>query len=276
MKSECGALSVNRHNAELFAEARRPQITDRRYALILFRVLKWGALFLALLLALGVGFVFYVYNERWYRLPTQQDILSHYTSTEVAGADTFIPLSKFPNHVRLAVLAAENSNYLVDGSAWGRCLWLAIKSVSQTGRTPTNLYGCGHNFPKRILSTMFPIESPARRSLSMAVYVRKAETVLTREQIFAWLLNKAYFGSNSYGISQAADTFYRKPAEKLTIAQAAMLAGLLKAPSRYSPIRDPSRARKRRDQVLLQMLERGMISSRQYQTALSEELGQSP
>ncbi len=94
----------------------------------------------------------------------------------------------------------------------------------------------------------------------------------TKDEIIGMYLNLAYFGESIYGIESAARTYFNKSAEKLSIAESALLAALQKAPNRYSPVKNRSRAETRRSIVLDEMLVSAFISPEEYLKALAEPL----
>lgn len=104
------------------------------------------------------------------------------------------------------------------------------------------------------------------RELFLALQI---ERQLTKEQIMELYINKIFLGHRAYGIVAAAQVYYGKPVEELTLEQFATLAGIPKAPSDFNPITDPERARIRRDWILSRMLKLNYIDQQQYQTALS-------
>ncbi|MFC0210752.1 transglycosylase domain-containing protein, partial [Chelativorans intermedius] len=95
------------------------------------------------------------------------------------------------------------------------------------------------------------------------------EQKYSKNQILEMYLNRVYFGSGAYGVEAAARRYFNKPAHEVTLAEAALLAGLLKAPSRLSPARDPRAAEERAQVVLAAMREQGMIGDSQFAAALS-------
>jgi penicillin-binding protein 1A len=94
----------------------------------------------------------------------------------------------------------------------------------------------------------------------------------TREQLLTIYLNRAYFGNDLIGAESASQHYYRKHASELDVAQAALIAGLIKAPSLYSPERHPDRAKERRDTVIHAMLRGGTITAEQAEAAEHSEL----
>src|SRR5438105_2720531 len=89
-----------------------------------------------------------------------------------------------------------------------------------------------------------------------------------RLPILTHYLNTVYFGHGAYGIQAAAKTYFSEPVTKLNLPQAALLAGLVQAPSDYEPIDHPRLARKRRNIVLRKMMQYGKISMRRYSAAV--------
>ncbi len=96
------------------------------------------------------------------------------------------------------------------------------------------------------------------------------EQKYTKDQILAMYLNRVFFGSNAYGVEAAARRYFNKSARDVNLGEAALLAGLLKAPSRLSPARDPEAAEARAQVVLQAMLEEGYITADEIKTAMSQ------
>ena len=100
----------------------------------------------------------------------------------------------------------------------------------------------------------------------------KLEHLLTKDQIFEIYLNQIYLGHRAYGFAAAAETYFGKPIQSLSIAEAAMLAGLPKAPSAYNPINNPKLSTLRRNAVLARMASTGVITLAQAKAAQAEKL----
>ena len=98
----------------------------------------------------------------------------------------------------------------------------------------------------------------------------------TKDQILEMYLNRVYFGSGAYGVEAASRRYFGKSARDVTLAEAALLAGLLKAPSRLSPARDPKAAEDRSQLVLAAMRDEGMISAKELTTAMSAPATRAP
>ncbi len=108
------------------------------------------------------------------------------------------------------------------------------------------------------------------RKLREAGYALAIETRLSKQQILEAYLNKVYLGGGAYGVDAAARRYFAKSADDLSLAEAAMLAGLIKAPSRYAPTRKLEDAQKRAALVLARMAEEGVISRAEAEAAISE------
>lgn len=106
------------------------------------------------------------------------------------------------------------------------------------------------------------------RKLNEILLALQIERDLDKEQILQLYLNKIYLGNRSYGVGAAAEVYYGKTVDQLSLPEIAMIAGLPKAPSAYNPLANPTRALQRRDYVLGRMQELGFIDSTEYQEAL--------
>jgi penicillin-binding protein 1A len=114
------------------------------------------------------------------------------------------------------------------------------------------------------------------RKLTEACLAVQLDRKWSKDRILTEYLNDIYFGQQAYGIEAAARTYFDEPASKLTLDQAALIAGLPQAPSTYDPITSPQAARQRRAEVLQAMLTAGDISQRRYRAALAQPLGLRP
>ena len=115
-------------------------------------------------------------------------------------------------------------------------------------------------------------EKTVKRKLSEILLALRVEKALTKEEIMELYLNKIFFGHRAYGISAAAELYYGKTLDQLTLPEMAMLAGLPKAPSANNPLTDPERARERRDYILGRMFELGYIDATEQEAAQAAPL----
>ncbi len=186
---------------------------------------------------------------------------------------TFIPFYKIPDHVKKAFIAIEDERFYkhhgIDFIGILRALYYDIKAgrIVQGGSTIT----------QQLAKLLFlkPERSISRKIKEAALSIQ-IEKKYTKDEILGLYLNQAFFGTNAYGIEAAAHTYFGKPTEDLSIAEAALLAALPRAPSYYSPFKHPSLALKRRNLVLKKMLEQGYITTEEYEEALTEPLPEKP
>lgn len=176
-----------------------------------------------------------------------------------------IDLRKLPPHVPGAVIAVEDRRFYehhgVDPRGLARAMWVNLQAgeVAQGGSTIT----------QQVAKNLFL--TPDRtlpRKIKEALLALKLEQRFSKDEILALYLNRVYFGAGTYGIEAAAERYFGKQAKDLTVYQAAMLAGLLKAPSRYNPVRDPDLAKTRTEVVLSTMVDTGVLTPQQGQAAL--------
>src|SRR5215468_2007771 len=184
-----------------------------------------------------------------------------------------VPLAHIPSHVRLAFLAAEDADFYrhrgVDPVGIARALVMNVvrHQVVQGGSTITQ------QVVKALLLTP---ERSFERKLKELVLALRLEKKLSKDDILYLYLNQIYFGAGAYGVQAAARTFFDVDVEDLTIAQAALLAGLPQRPTEYDPQKHPRAARMRQHYVLERMRREKFISEEEYQEALAEELDIQP
>ena len=180
-----------------------------------------------------------------------------------------LSLHEIPRHLLQAVIATEDRRFYEHGGidpyglvrAMAANLWAG--HVVQGGSTITQ------QAAKNIFLTP---ERSLRRKAQELLLALWLEHKFSKNEILELYLNRVYLGSGSYGIAAAAQKYFGKKVSELSLPECAMLAGLLKAPSRYSPINDPALARQRQQQVLENMVEAGYIIPREQAVALSRPL----
>ena len=180
-----------------------------------------------------------------------------------------VPMKSIPQHVIYAFLAAEDKAfYEHDGvnitsiiRAFIINTWYG--AVKQGGSTITQ------QVVKALLLTP---ERTYTRKIKEAILAYRLEKYLSKEEILSVYLNQIYFGEGAYGIESASRTYFAKHVNELSIAQAAILAGLPKAPSMYDPYRNPELIKQRQAYVLGQMLDKNWITKQEYESAMNEEL----
>jgi penicillin-binding protein 1A len=180
-----------------------------------------------------------------------------------------VTLSEMPEFLPKAFLAAEDSTFYqhegVDISAIARAMIKNLQrgGIKQGGSTITQ------QIIKRLLLSS---EKSYKRKVKEAILAYRLEKYLTKDEILTIYLNQIYLGSRAYGVEAAARTYFGVHVGDLTIAQAALLAGLPQAPTRYSPFRDFESAKTRQKYVLGRMLVQGWITQAQHDTAVAEPL----
>jgi penicillin-binding protein 1A len=186
---------------------------------------------------------------------------------------TFVPYYKIPDHVKKAFIAIEDVRFYshpgVDFIGILRALYQDVKtrSIAQGGSTIT----------QQLAKMVFlKPERSLKRKVKEAAISIQIEKTYTKDEILGLYLNQAYFGTRAYGIEAASQTYFAKSADRLNIAEAAVLASLPKAPSQYSPFRNPDKAKERRSAVLRSMLQHKFITKAQYDEAEREPLPSAP
>ncbi len=171
-----------------------------------------------------------------------------------------LSVSDLPVYVPAAVLAIEDRRFYghvgVDPLGLARAMWVNIRegAFKQGGSTITQ------QLAKNLFLTA---DKTLRRKVQEAILALLIDWRFDKDQILSAYLNRVYFGAGAYGIDAAARTYFDKPATELNLWEGAVLAGLLKAPSRYSPSSNPDLAKKRALVVLTAMRDAGYITSDQ-------------
>ncbi len=181
----------------------------------------------------------------------------------------FAPFETFPDHLKQAVVATEDRSFWthsgVDVFAIGRAV---VRDV-MAGRMKEG----GSTITQQLAKVLFlSSEKKLKRKLQELVLAFQIEKSLSKEEILELYLNKIYFGHGAYGIEMASRTYFGKSVPEVTLAEAAMLVGLIKAPNRYSPYNNMGRAQSRQKVVLSAMKEVGYVSEDEIQLALETPL----
>jgi penicillin-binding protein 1A len=185
------------------------------------------------------------------------------TRGEMHGAT--VTLKDLPAFLPRAFIAIEDrrfySHYGVDPVGLARALGANVlrRGVSQGGSTITQ------QLAKNLFLTQ---ERTLKRKLQEVVLALWLERKFSKTEILELYLNRVYFGAGAYGVDAAAQRYFGKPAKQVKIAEAAMLAGLVKSPSRLAPSRNPNGAERRAQIVLMAMMDQGYITETMAKTAL--------
>ena len=187
------------------------------------------------------------------------------------GGKLSVPVEykQIPKPFISAFLAAEDSSFFEHSGVSFKGLGRAVSetiigSNVQTGGSTITMQVAKNYYltPERTL----------KRKLTEIFLARKIEQNLSKEEILTLYVNKIFLGKNAYGIAAAAKIYYNKSLDQLSIAQMAMISGLPKAPSKYNPVVNPTRALERRNWILGRMLQLGSINQSQYQKAIAEPI----
>ncbi len=177
--------------------------------------------------------------------------------------------SEIPTHVKNAFIAIEDKRFYshkgVDYKGLIRATFNNFKSFSFKE-------GASTISQQLIKNTHFNSEKTIKRKLAEIKLAKKLEKKYSKEEILEKYLNTIYFGDNCFGITKAAEYYFAKSPSDLDVAEGAMLAGIIKAPSYYSPFYDAEKCTLRRNTVLKAMLDQGYISNNQYDKYSTQEL----
>jgi len=178
-----------------------------------------------------------------------------------------VSFDEIPQPMIDAFLAAEDDGFFEHGGIAVTGLLRAAGELITTGRIRSG----GSTITMQVARNFFlSNRQEFTRKFNEILLAFKIEEGLTKQEILSLYTNKIYFGNRAYGIGAAANVYYGKKLNQLTLAQSAMIAGLPKAPSSYNPIANPERALIRRNWILKRMLSLDNITEEQYQIALAE------
>lgn len=179
-----------------------------------------------------------------------------------------VNIKEIPDIMKKAVLAIEDDRFFEHGGVdYVGIVRAALHNLSGGARqgASTITQQVARNF---FLSS----EQTLKRKIYEVLLAWKIEKNLSKNQILEVYMNQIYLGQRAYGFSSAAQIYYGKKLQNITIAEAAMLAGLPKAPSAYNPVVNPRRAKARQQYILQRMYHLGYITEPEYNRARDEEL----
>ena len=178
------------------------------------------------------------------------------------------PIDEIPQVMKDAVLAIEDSRFFEHGGVDYKGLLRA--ALANLGKAKSQ--GASTITMQVARNVYLSSEKTFTRKIYEILLTFKLEHLLTKNQILEIYMNQIYLGNRAYGFAAAAETYFGKPLKSLSVAEAAMLAGLPKAPSAYNPISNPKRARVRQLYIIERMEENGFITTAQAQEAKQENL----
>ena len=253
-------------------QADRPQ-----RGFVLITALLLGALLLLAALALGGAFAWYSRDLPPLDKATDYRPLQHLQiltadGVEIAQFGTerrlFVPIAKMPKRIGAAVLAVEDDTfYKHAGFSW-RGMARAVFTKLTGGRTEG-----ASTITQQVARTFFlSTRRTAERKIKEALLSQQLEHTLSKDQILELYLNQVYLGQRAYGVGAAAQIYFGKTLDQLSVAEIAMIAGLPQNPSHANPVASPERATKRQRWVLQRMLKTGLITQVEHDAALTEKL----
>lgn len=178
------------------------------------------------------------------------------------------PISEIPEIMKNAVLAIEDSRFYQHGGV--DYLGIARASLANVGKAKSQ--GASTITMQVARNVYLSSEKTFTRKIYEILLTFKLEHMLTKDQILEIYMNQIFLGNRAYGFAAASEAYFGKPLKDINIAEAAMLAGLPKAPSAYNPIINPKRARIRQRHIIDRMLENGFISVTDAESAKGFEL----
>ena len=251
------------------------------------KLLRWLALFVVASVVMALGAAGVALYGFWYfgrSLPDHKQLADYEppVMSRVYAGDgrllveyaierrVFVPVEAIPRRVVNAFIAAEDQHfYTHPGVDPVGILRAAITNVRNfgTGRRPVG----ASTITQQVAQNFFVSkEVSIRRKAREAILALRMERAFTKDRILELYLNEIYLGFGSYGVAAAALNYFNKALHELTIAEAAFLAALPKAPNNYHPIRRPAAARARRDYVIGRMLEEAFISPSEAELAKAD------
>ncbi len=180
-----------------------------------------------------------------------------------------IPLKDIPKHTQLAFIDTEDKRFFSHG---GFDIRRMAKAALNNLKARSFKEGASTISQQLIKNTHLTQEKTITRKLKEFKLTRKLEKQYSKDEILEKYLNSIYFGHNCFGIGAAAEFYFGKSPAELSLADSAILAGLVKSPNNYSPFKNPEKCAKRKQSVLLAMLKNGSITTAQQQEALNAPL----
>ncbi len=182
------------------------------------------------------------------------------------------PIKDIPKVMTDAVLAIEDARFYQHGGV--DYLGVIRAGLANVGRVKSQ--GASTITMQVARNVYLSSEKTFTRKLYEILLTFKLEHLLTKDQILEIYMNQIFLGNRAYGFAAASEAYFGKPLKDITVAEAAMLAGLPKAPSAYNPISNPKRARARQLYIIERMLENGFITEEQAVAAKKQELKVKP
>ncbi|MDH4483484.1 MAG: penicillin-binding protein 1A [Rhodoferax sp.] len=181
---------------------------------------------------------------------------------------TLTPIAEIPLVMKNAILAVEDARFFQHGGI--DYVGMLRAALANVGRSKSQ--GASTITMQVARNVYLSSEKTFTRKIYEVLLTLKLEHTLSKDQILEIYMNQIFLGNRAYGFAAACETYFSKPLNSITIAEAAMLAGLPKAPSAYNPIKNPRRARIRQQYIIDRMFENGFISAAEAEAAKKEVL----
>jgi penicillin-binding protein 1A len=259
----------------------RPAVTQQKSGVT--RRLKFILGFaIGLTLAAGLAGGYWL-RQAWQQLPAVDHLAQYspalplriYSSEGTLLAEygeerrEFLPIERIPLVMRQALLAIEDARFYEHGAVDFTGLIRATLANLTTGQ-----HGQGASTITMQVARGFFLtrEKTLQRKLNEILLSYKLEQQYSKDKLLELYMNQIYLGERSYGFAAASNIYFDKPLDQISVAEAAMLAGLPKAPSAYNPVANPQRAEVRQHYIFQRMLELGYIGKDTFQQAMAEKL----
>ena len=249
------------------------------------KFIKWSMIiFIILLLATltGLGFYISIVYINAKSLNINQDVLKTPSlSIEIYDKDNnlieedneinkkYVNFNEITKHTKQAFISIEDKNfYSHNGINYKRIAKAMLKNI----KSRSFKEGASTITQQLIKNTQLTSEKTFKRKIKEIALSKKLEKIYSKDKILELYLNVIYFGNNCYGIESASNYYFSKTSKDLNIDESAMLAGIIKSPAKYSPIRNKNNCLKRRNLVLKQMYNDKNISFFEYNNAINKNI----
>ena len=277
---KCAYHMPNQHQTQ--APPQQAETTGRTWKFRLTRLAFWGAGLILAVLASVVLAVAVALAAAFPNLPDISDLADYrpklplriYTSEGSLMGEfgeerrSLTPIADFPQVMKDAVLSIEDARFYQHGGV--DYLGVIRAGLANMGRLKSQ--GASTITMQVARNVYLSSEKTYTRKIYEILLTFKLEHLLTKDQILEIYMNQIFLGNRAYGFAAASEAYFGKPIKNITIAEAAMLAGLPKAPSAFNPINNPKRARSRQLYIIERMEENGFITAAQAEAAKKEEL----
>lgn len=180
-----------------------------------------------------------------------------------------VKLDQIPLYLKQAVIAVEDSRFYEHGGVDFLGILRAFFTNIKAGRVVEG----GSTLTQQLVKVIYLTpERKLKRKVKEAILAYKIDNYLSKDKILEIYLNEVYFGRGAYGVEAAARNYFGKSVSKLTLSEAALIAGLPKAPGIYAPHISLKKSLVRRDHVLYRMYEEGYLTEKEYEAAKSDEI----